>query len=289
MKVLLDSKDLIDLAEHATPLSLPDFRHRLQGKGAEAVLSYTNVREVAAPMATTGEILRIRAVLNQIEALPVCYIREAFIIVDELKSARRSFDSGRDYEPIDPFVPRWDYTFQYHESAAKDYVGYSLFNIVNDVSKSNPQVLLHDRKFAEGLRNLFSNERQMPRNIKKSPSANFPSSVARHLQFYRLRTPVGGVDAFGKWIYADPTRCPGFRFCYEMYHAVQANLSDIPKDGDIPDMTHFYAIPYVHYATVDRRMHGYGVQVARGLSRVDPRIKYEQRLFRSADHLLTVL
>lgn len=289
MKILLDGKDLINIVEHSIPISVGDFRQRLESKGGKLVLSYMNVRELAAPIAMTGEVLRIRALLHKLEELPVCYIREGFIQRDEVKSGLAGFNNGKEYSSIDPFVRRWDYTFFDGESAAKDYINYSLFDIVYDLSQQNPSILLYPKKFGAELRRRFSVERQMPRGVKKTPSANFPDAVGGHITQWGLPAPTKGLRDFAKWIYSDPAMCPGFRLSYEMYHAVQANLTDIPKDGDIPDFAYVPALPYVDYLTLDRRMYGYALGVTRSLSKLNPTLSYQKRLFRSAHELLKVL
>lgn len=286
MKILLDGKDLIDIAEHSKPISLSDLGDFLRHNSAQLVLSYTNVRELAAPVVTTGEILKIRKILNTVEALPVCYIREGFIIDDELRAALRAFETGTEYTEIDPFVRRWDYTFHHGESPAKNYVGYSIFEIIYTVSKREPSFLLHPTYLADRLRKQFEFERQMPRGVKKSVVANFPDSINRQLKARGIPEPSKGSMNFGKWIHSIPLRCPGLRLSYEMFHAMQANLTDIPKNSDIPDLAYIPALPFVDYLTLDRRMHSYAVQVSRQLTKINSAVNYEKRLFRSVKELL---
>ncbi len=253
------------------------------------MLSYTNVRELAAPIATRQDILGTRALLNRLECLPVCYIREGYILRDELKAAVAAFENGKELGAIDPFVRRWDYTFHDGESHAKDFIAYSIFEIIHTIAKRDPQLLLSRKSLAERLRLQFATERQMPAGVKKTAAQNFPDSVGRHLTARDLTLPSAGVEVFGKWIYADQRRCPGFRLAYEMYHSIQANVTDVPKDGDIPDFAHIYAIPYVDHITVDRRMCGYGRCVARKLFRANPVVNYEPRLFASLSEVLRTL
>lgn len=253
------------------------------------MLSFTNVREFAAPIATVQDFLGTRALLQKLESLPVCYIREGYILRDELRAAVTAYENGKEFCPIDPFVRRWDYTFHDGESPAKDLVGYSIFEIVYTLAKKDPQLLLTRKLLAERLRLQFAAERQMPAGVKKSVVQNFPDSVGRHLTAHGLQGPSAGVEMFGEWIYTDQRRCPGFRLAYEMYHAVQANVTDVPKDGDIPDLVHFYAIPYVDYITLDRRMCGYGRDVARRLFKSNPVVNYEPRMFASVSEILRIL
>jgi hypothetical protein len=71
-----------------------------------------------------------------------------------------------------------------------------------------------------------------------------------------------------------------------MFHAIQANLTDIPKDTDIPDLAYIPALPFVDYLTLDRRMHSYAVRVSRQITKVNPTVNYEKRLLRSVRELL---
>jgi len=125
--------------------------------------------------------------------------------------------------------------------------------------------------------------------VKKSVVANFPDALARHLSHWGLTAPTKGVRAFAKWIYANPARCPGYRLSYEMFHAIQANLTDVPKDGDIPDLAYLLALPYVHYLTLDRRMYDYALRVSGKFSKANSAVDYKPRLFRSLKELLAII
>jgi hypothetical protein len=148
MTILLEGKDLIDLAEHSIPLSLAEFRDIIESRGHQIVLSYTNVRELAAPMVTTGDILKIHRLLHAIETLPVRYIREGFISDNEMREAAGAFEAGKEYPPIDPFVRRWDYTFHEGESPAYQYIGYSIFEIIYSIYRKQPGFLLRESLLA---------------------------------------------------------------------------------------------------------------------------------------------
>ncbi len=244
MKILLDGKDLINLAEHSKPVPLEEFHQTLESKGHQIVLSYTNVRELAAPIAITEEVLKVRRLLNAVESLPAIYIREGFIIDDEIRAAATAFEAGAEYSPINPFVRRWDYTFHHGESPARLYINYGLFEIVHSISRRHHAL-----------------ERQMTQR--------------------GIRIPSAGIKAFARWVRENPARCPGYRQSYEMYHAIQANSSDIPKDGDIPDMAHIAALPYVDFLTLDRRMMNYATHIGSKLLKNISSPPYQTRLFRS--------
>lgn len=92
------------------------------------------------------------------------------------------------------------------------------------------------------------------RLAKKTLVDNFVDTIRKYGVQWKLDYGDVDVDAFGRWVYENPLRCPGLRLSYEMYHELSANLGDSPKDSDIPDFAHINAIPYVDAATLDRRM-----------------------------------
>ena len=201
----------------------------------------------------------------------------------------QAFERGAEYTPINPFVRRWDYTFHQGESPARLYVAYGLFEIVDTIARRRPDFLLHETRFADELRRRFAIERQMPKGVKKTVAANFPDAMERQMTQRGIQIPSAGIKAFAKWVRADPARCPGFRQSYEMYHAIQANLSDIPKNGDIPDMAHIAALPYVDLLTLDRRMMNYATHVGAKLLKNISAPPYQTRLFRSLAEMLPVI
>jgi hypothetical protein len=50
MRVLLDTKDLINVVEHSKPVSLADLESWLKTKGARLVFSLENIRALAGPL-----------------------------------------------------------------------------------------------------------------------------------------------------------------------------------------------------------------------------------------------
>jgi hypothetical protein len=112
MRVLLDAKDLINVVEHSIPISLADLKSWLKGKDARLVFSLENIRALSGPLASDPTSLpRIVQYLQDLEALPHCFISCNLDLL-ELRSAIKSFDNGLRYETIDPYVPRFDFTFE---------------------------------------------------------------------------------------------------------------------------------------------------------------------------------
>ena len=126
MRFLLDAKDLIDAVEHNHPIALTDLDQYLRTRGHQLVLTSTNVREFVAPLMTDNDFLKMRGLLQDLEALPVCYLREATILHEELAAAWRAHEDGRDYIGIDPYVMRWDETLFPGDAPSRIFVAFRL-------------------------------------------------------------------------------------------------------------------------------------------------------------------
>ena len=295
MRFLLDAKDLIDVAEHGRPMALSDFHNYLRSSGHEIVLTSTNVREFAAPLATDGDFLKMRGLLQSLEALPVCYMRESTILDEELRAAWRAFDSSTKYEGINPYVGRWDETLFTGEASTRILVNFRLDEIIYRLWRRNSRILLMPWRNIAWMRPEFERQRNIPASERLSLKENFKHSVGRHLQgglrFGILDVPVEKVDqaAFGNWIYSNPDRCPGFRLHYNTYHELVANVRDVPKDSDLLDFAHILAIPYVDAITMDRRMCDYARRVGRRLHKEYGSTNYSERIFPKLAPLLDAL
>ncbi len=85
MRILLDTKDLINLLEKHQPISVAEFDTLLKARSHELALSYVNVTEIVAPLRTGKEFAEVRPILIALGSLPVCYIRDSMILGDELR------------------------------------------------------------------------------------------------------------------------------------------------------------------------------------------------------------
>lgn len=280
MRILLDAKDLINVVEHGIPIPLAEFAHYLQDHNARLALSYMNISEFVAPLTSSGDFLKMRSLLQEIERLPVCYIREAPILIEELRSALKSFEAGREFESIDPYVGRWDETFQYPgPSAAQMLVNYRLDEIVHAVWKGKRNIFRRPESHGDKLRTLFSEDRKLPRQVRKQLGKHFRTVVRRRLSQWGFSSFQAGLPKFSDWIYSSPLRCPGFRLNYETFHEMLTNEGDIPTESDIPDFGYINAIPYVEGATLDRRIFHYCTTVSRKLHGLNPAVNYSDYIF----------
>lgn len=290
MRILLDTKDLINVVEKNTPVSLSELGEFLVRKNAKLALTYINIREFVSPASRGGDFLPVRRQLQMIEALPICYLREAPVVAQEILASIEAFSRNVEPSPVDPYVRRWDYTFSYPgPSAAEIFVGYRLDEIVYELLRRDPKLFEPYRFYGEKLREQFAAERGLPTGAKKSPTANFPDSVRKHGLQWGVQFGSTDVNALGSWVYRRPLRCPGLRLSYDVYHEISANVGDKPKDSDIPDVSHFYPLPYVDAATIDRRMMSYFRAVVRRLKKAEPKVTYDKYTFRGVLDLLSGL
>src|SRR5215471_312657 len=109
IRVLLDASSIIDL-EHGQPIPCAELDAWLRKQHARLVLTRTNVLEFSVSAVKTGDFLALRHQLQQIERLPVSYLREGGIYCSELKEAVAAFREGREFAAVDPYVKRWDET-----------------------------------------------------------------------------------------------------------------------------------------------------------------------------------
>jgi len=259
MLVYLDAKDLIDVFDHEQTCSRSQFIHLLKDGGHCLVLSMTNVREVSAPLLASSATTNVMQLLNRIEDAPVRYIREGTLDRDELIEALKAFWENREYRDIDPYVRRYDYTFVQEKLISQYYLNFPLAEIVFTLWRDDTSVLRLHRGHAEYLRTQFADERSMEN--RESVAKNFISSIEKKLRLHRLLRRGLNHERFAQWVYEDPSRCPTLHLSYEVYHAIQKNLGDVPRDSDIPDFARLMCTPYVDLITLDRRIRNYVGQV----------------------------
>jgi hypothetical protein len=270
--LLVDAKDLISLIEHDTPMSSNDFIRWSNDRDLKLVLSFTNVSEFSEPLRRTDDLLYMRSILQKVGALPVMCLRESLIEVSELENAIIAFNAGADPKRHDPFVSRWDETFanRGEKAPAEMIVNYRLDLMVFDLL--GPDARRTTRKLE--VLSAIRSDRAIPKAERLSPRRSLTAALERMVNYWQLSQPNAGFEAFGKWIYSEPARCPGSRLAWEVFHALVANKSDALEESDLSDNAHIPAIPYVDYATLDRRMTGYCKVVSKRLGKVNPDCDY---------------
>jgi hypothetical protein len=283
MRILLDSRDLINLVEHGQPVPVRDFDAYLRGGRHEIVLCYSNVRELVSPLATGAEFLQIRPFLQSLEQMPHMYIKEVTIVALEIQSAVNAFNAGAEYQVCSPFVDRWDRTLVAipgkRASAADGLVGLRLDDIVYFINSVNPRLFRPPEHYLSTLRTLLDQDRTLLRKGQVPAREHFILSVGKHAASHGLGLPDGRGDEFAEWVYRNPNRCPGLRLNHEMYRSLMSNYTDAPEAGDFSDLALVFALPYVDAATMDRRMRHYCGVASRKILRFGGAVDYAARVY----------
>ena len=283
MRILLDSRDLIDLTEHDRPVRPVELQEYLRNNNHTVVLTFTNVRELASPLANGADFLRIRRLLQSLEALSHTYIGEVSIPALEIQSGIDAFSVGGEYQPVDVYATRWDRTFAMppgqQRSPAADWINLRLDEIVYFVLRISPHVFTPPTHYLPALRRLLEQDRELLRSGRAPARQHFINSIRKLAMSWNRRLPAGREDEFATWIYSNPSRCPGLRLQHETYRALMANYGDVPETADFSDLTHVCGIPYVEAATLDNRMRHYAGVAARKLVRMGSAINFRDRMF----------
>jgi len=284
MRILPDTRDLINLTERVQPISPDQFRQYLLNGNHQAVLTFNNIRELAGPLAAGGDFLRIRGNLQSLEAMPHTYLAEVKIPGIEIQSAVEAFTGGTEYREVFPYVSRWDGTLMTRSQNLTEHfkrlVGLRLDDIVHDVYRYQPQAFAPLHEGLPNLVTLLQQDRELLRTGKVPAREHFIRSIKKHADYHKVPLLVGKEEEFARWIYSDPRRCPGLRLNHEVYRRLMRNYTDVPEVGDFVDLNLIFAIPYVDAATLDHRMREYCSQAARSLMRVGLAVDYRERLYR---------
>ena len=290
MRILLDSRYLIDVVEHNRPTPPQDFDQYLCAGNHEIVLSFTNVRELVSPLAFGDNFMRLRPLLQLLEHMPHVYIKEVTIVRAEIQAAVDAFTRGIEYEGCSVYVTRWDRTLStlpgQRRSAADGLVNLRLDDIVYYISRVTPHVFGPPDQHLPRLRAQLEQDRASLRTGQAPARRHFIGAIKRHAATHGVALPDGREDEFAEWVYANPVRCPGLRLNHETFRALMANYEDIPETGDFSDLAHIFAVPYVEAATLDRRMRHYCGIASRKILRFGAEVDYRDRLFHNLAAIL---
>ena len=263
-RIYLDTRDLIIVAERQSDQFLKEIQKWLGRCRGRLVFSFSNILECCIPLsATLGQTVVMRT-LGKLEALPHMFIAEAKIQQDEILSAITSFSNGSEYQSITPYVERFDQVLSpFERPATSNYLKYGLAQAIFEIWQARPDLFTVDSRHAQFLADSRESDRRRP-DFRRH-DLNFRLKVLRALHQFNISFPDEEVQALANWIWAHPTRCPGLRLGYEVYHQILRNINDTTENSDIGDLTHVGCIPYVEAITLDRRMRGYVRQADRAL------------------------
>lgn len=291
MRILLDSRDLINLLERRTPFDVNEYSRFLRDGEHVNVLSFTNVREMAAPLSLGAEFMSLRPRLQSLEALPTEYLRETTLMKDELAAALIAFTTGTEYRKPNLYVRRWDSTMSpvpgRDQQRIEGLVNLRLDEIVYLTYRGDPQVFLRPRIYIDHWRKILEEDRKLLQRGQLSQSKHFIRSIRNHATRHNLTLPAGREDEFGAWIYQNPRRCEGIRLNHEMYRLLLSNKGDIPEASDFSDLAHVFVLPYVDAATLDRRMRHYVRTAAQKMLRPGAEIDIGARVYENLTDIVT--
>lgn len=282
MRVLLDAKDLINVVEHAKPVSLADLEAWLKAKSASLVFSLENIRALAGPLGSDPASLpRIVRHLHDLEALPHCFI-SCHIDLLEMRSALKGYDNGLIYKAIDPFVPRFDFTFD--RMAQPSLPTYTMAETVVDLYRSSPRIFAP----RPNLRRIHAhalNEDRMRRGVNRL-RFELPKEPFVETLVTMLEVPDGKAQKIADWIAGDSEHCPAHWLIRAIGSVMSKDRAYQSRQGDVFDMSDTMAIPYVECATLDRAMSHFFYIASSGLNRGRTKLLSYARVFKSLKELL---
>ncbi|MCL4552546.1 MAG: hypothetical protein M1305_03180 [Candidatus Marsarchaeota archaeon] len=290
MRILLDSRDLINLAEHGRPIAIEEYAAYLRASDHFNVLTFTNIRELVAPLAQGAEFMDIRPMLQSLEQVPHTYLNEVPIIGLEIRSAVQFFEDGIEGQSPDVYTTRWDHVLQLgpgqRRLAADNWVNLRLDDIVYLIYRFNNELFAPPVHHLPLLQRLVAQDRDRLRASQAPARLHFVRAIRKHATSFRVQLPPGKEDEFAEWVYQNPSRCPGLRLQHEIYRALMANYGDVPEVGDFSDLAHICALPYVEAATFDRRMRHYCEVASRELLGLGCVVDYRDRVYQDLGSLM---
>lgn len=281
MRIYLDSRDHIVLAERFSVAETDAFEAVLRRDSHELVFSMHNIMECCAPIIQSTNQNSVMRILNRLERMPHVYLAEVKIPALELMEAALAFSEGREYNAVNPFVARFDEVISpFNRPATHDYIRYGLAHTVFELWQEDPRLFQPYTAESRRLEAIRTSDRS--RTDYRHHDRNFPNTVARDLRLYNIAFEQETVNDLAAWIWASPSRCPAFRLGYEVFHKIVRNVTDSGEESDIPDFAHVDGIPYVDAITLDRRMRGYVEQADHDMGTA-----YSQKFFSDVNSVQT--
>lgn len=279
MRVYVDSSDLIDISSGRASIPIADFSGLLHLGAHKVVYSFDTLVEVSAPLLIGSDPLEVRRALNRLEKLPHIFINEARIRDLEMREAISAFTEGREYDGrlITPFAERIDqaidvrgyplFVTQMVGSAripvpTQMIVNLGIWDAIYYVWRVEPEALnVHRRREQQWIQLV-----EADRFLEKRPGLpeHFITVLRRDLFTHGIAMPTD-MEAFGRWVYKSPERCPGLRLAYEVHHRFLKNAGDRPLASDLVDLARMSAVPYVNVFITDKAMLDYCRQASRAL------------------------
>jgi hypothetical protein len=284
LHLFLDSKDLINLVRRSRPFGVDIADRWLRERNAFVVLCHTSISEFV-PVATTDR-LQVRWELQQLERLPSVYIRLGDLAGAELVNAVAAYAARTPLLEVRPFVDAfWQTFWSYDPSDGKDVVltrqlerrvGFRLDEQV-DMLWSQPENFMNTQ--ADHMQQILNRQRL------RTPHERFADDLVAAMRDGEV-IGESGIEHFANWLQERPRVAPAWRLFWQVSEELTLNREDVAKPGDVHDLTHVSAVPYVDAATLDNRFLSYARQAAGKLRRIDASIDYDEKLFPSFEAIV---
>jgi len=274
-RLFLDSRDLIALVEHGRPVNAREFAKELTDRPARIVLTYTNVTELLPRNAAGGvERSRALALVEELERLPLAFLRQPDLARREFEEARRAFAERRRPRLLHPYVDQWWETFSRIPSEFVPHLRPKLYGALRRMTLSEEISALldsgddlgekpdHVAMLAEAL-----DEDRARHGSKRGVAETWLAAIQKSFMRFGWPEPDGGYEAFAQFVKETPEACPGWSIGVAVYEESRSNITSRVKSGDITDFSHVHFLPYVMHATLDRAWRSRCAQAAQRLVR----------------------
>lgn len=263
--VFLDSRDLINCLDKASPIGARELGSIFRLVGARLVVTSTTICELfpGATVPQPAEVERGIALARSLDFVPHGFIRTATIGAREFRVAYRAWhsDTLTDVPRVDPFVNR------FYKTTWKPILGTTDLWIEDESTHLldrmpiwdqvrmlavHPESLRWEAKYSARATAALVEDRAKY-GSKRGTKAAREEAVRRQLIAGGLSEPRGGLSPFVKWLHQNPEICPGWRIGWDVWEEYRSNVTAEFDPGDLRDFSHLATLPYVTHFTTDAK------------------------------------
>jgi hypothetical protein len=272
--VFLDSRDLIDCVEKHQPCGARRLADDLRRRDSQLILTFTNVLE-SLPKGTDPAYVVEFA--RRLESMPHVFVPHTNIATFEFKEAAVAYREGRQPRHELPLMPTWArYVSTYAPGPRVSEAQLKVLDAVPLSERvrgwvSQGMCLEFDATHRARIDATIAQNRAVL-GAKRPTKSSLTAFIEGQLRI--TGEDVGNVSAFVKWLYRDASICPGWRLMEEASQEFRCDVGTPVANGDLPDLTHLYLVPYVRAATLDRKWREYVGRVERRLATQDVPTSY---------------
>lgn len=247
-------------------ITAEDLRRILRANGHSLVMSFFLFCELTTPMWNPNANAVVTRTLNRLEEFPLEWLDAVQLPNKEVRNGLTATREDRDYAPVDPFVRNFLDTLAHPPPEARQFINFSLAEAAFQLrAAGNFDPRRQGAQHVHTYRALMEEERGLAAALPDRHLARQQLLARKVVERIRRERLYDAVDAnnvclfeeVGRRVAQNPQWCPGLRVVFEVFHSLVDNLGDQLQDGDLGDMTHLYALPYVDVFVSDRRMAHY--------------------------------